>query len=119
MYQVLKGGQRLRIGREVVVTNPSTLSKDDLADVTGLAVSIGEDAFKRSPVRVAHALAWWQPDAMLGADRHYVLEMQFFQFADKIAAFAIQAIGQHHLKTKAEVAATRFLISTASAGFVL
>ena len=48
MYQVLEGGQRLGIGREVIIANPSTLSKDDLADVAGLMIPIGEDAFKRA-----------------------------------------------------------------------
>jgi hypothetical protein len=72
MYQVLEGGQRSRIGREVVVANTPALSKDDLADKTSVLFPIGEDAFKRSPVGVPHALTWWQPDAMIGADRHHV-----------------------------------------------
>ncbi len=93
------------IGREVIVANTPALPKDDLTDGAGLAVSIGEDAFKRSPVRVAHALTWRQPDTVVGTNGHHVLQMQLLQFSDKIAAFPIQAIGQHHLKLKTPTAA--------------
>src|SRR5512142_484240 len=61
---------------------------------------IGEDAFKRTPVGVPDALTWRQPDAMIGADRHHVLQMQLLQCTDKITAFSIQAIGQYDLKMK-------------------
>jgi hypothetical protein len=42
--------QRPLICREVVVANPAALSKDDLADVPGLVIPVGEDALKRSEV---------------------------------------------------------------------
>ena len=75
----------------MIVANTPALAKDDLANGAGLALSIGEDPFKRAPVRVAYPLAWWQPDAVIGTNGHDKLEMQFFQFTDKLAAFAIQA----------------------------
>ena len=68
-----------------------------------MAVSSGEDAFKGPPLRVAHALAWWHPDAVVGTKRHTILQMQLVQFADKIAAVSLQAIGQHDLETQAPV----------------
>src|SRR6266566_7414571 len=38
---------------------------------------------------------------MIGADRHYVLQMQLLQFTDKIAALPRQAVCQHNLEAKA------------------
>jgi hypothetical protein len=100
MNQVLKGGQRLRIGRKMGGANPAALTKDKLTDIPGVVIPIGEDALKRSPVRVAHALAWRQPDTVVGPNRHHVPQMQLLQFADQSAAFSIEALCQHDLKMK-------------------
>ncbi len=47
--------QRLGIGREMIITNMPGLPKDDFTDVAGVVIPIGEDAFLRPPVCVAHA----------------------------------------------------------------
>lgn len=65
------------------------LPKDEFADVTGLVISLGEDAFKRSPVGRADALAWRQPDSLIGTDRHHVPQMQLLLLADKIVTLPI------------------------------
>ncbi len=90
--------QRVGIGREVV--DAPALPKDDLADVPRVLLPVGEDAFKRSPVGVADALVWRQPDAMIGTNRYHVREMQLLQFADKITALPVQAVCQHHAEAE-------------------
>ena len=51
--------QGLGISGEVIEANPSALPKDDLSNITGLLLPVGEDPFKRTPVRITHPLSWW------------------------------------------------------------
>ena len=49
-------GERLVIGREMIVPNPATLPKDEFANVASLSVFIRENALKGSKVScIAHA----------------------------------------------------------------
>jgi hypothetical protein len=95
--------KRLRVGREVVVANVPALPKDEFSDKTRALLPVGEDPFKRPPIGVADALAWRQPDAVVGADRYHIPEMQLLQFTDKVTALSIQAVCQYDLETEAPV----------------
>lgn len=48
--------QRLWVSREQIKADTSPLPKDDLLNIAGLLLIIGEDPFKRTPVRVTDPL---------------------------------------------------------------
>jgi hypothetical protein len=68
--------QRRGIGGELFPAHRVAGAIDRLAEEPLLAAAVGEDTVEGAPPRLADALAWQHPDAVIRAQGHHVLQVQ-------------------------------------------
>jgi hypothetical protein len=78
-----------------------SLAIDDFANPSRFGFPIGEGSIKLLPCRLANPLVCRHPDAMILPNGDHKPQLQLTQGLDKVGAFALQAVSQHHLNVKA------------------
>lgn len=71
---VVSGGSVSRVGGDLIGAHGPARAEDGLADEALLAGAVSEDAVEGPPVGAPDALTRQQPDAVMGADGHDLLQ---------------------------------------------